>query len=321
MRLLTFLCAVFLGTAAVAQDMREITDASGMTIEIPVAPQRIIGMHDQSITLTLIELGAPVVGSMGRLNDDGSLYMRAVDLFYGLDFDNSGISFVGQWEAWDYETIAGLNPDLILEWEDADPNHVERLRDAGPVVLIPRSQEAFVSTRAIADAAGVLDAYTFELTRYQRLIAQARDWLPQLQGASYAKIQAWDGQLDIYAGYGGLTQVLDDLGMVRTDFAQAMADRGVIWGETVSAETMPQHDADYIFDTFTIAYGDKPISPFTRLNAVLPGWCQLLTACSEGRYIVLPREHATGTNFGSLERQIYYVVTHIGGRPSVSHVN
>ncbi|MEJ6403143.1 ABC transporter substrate-binding protein [Yoonia sp. 2307UL14-13] len=321
MRLLAFLAAIVFATSVVAQDVRTIIDASGTEVEIPVQPQRIIGMHDQSITLTLIELGAPVVGSMGRTTDDGTLYMRAVDLFYGLDFENSGIAFVGQWEAWDYETIAGLEPDLILEWEDADANHIEKLRAAGPVVLIPRSNEKFVSTRAIAEAAGVMDRFEFELARYDALVEDARRWVPQLQGASYAKIQGWDGSLEVYAGYGGITQVLEDLGMVRTDFAQAMSDRGVIWGETVSAETMPEHNADYIFDTFTVAYGDTAASPYERLNEVLPGWCDILTACAEGRYIVLPREHSTGTNFGSLERQLYYVVTHVGGRPSVTAVD
>ncbi len=321
MRLLTLIAAVFMASSATAQDMRSITDASGTTIEIAAKPERIIGMHDQSITLTLLELGAPVVGSMGRSNDDGSLYMRAVDLFYGLDFDNSGITYIGQWDAWDYEAIASLNPDLILEWEDADANHIEKLRAAGPVVLIPRSNENFVSTQAIADAAGVLETFNFELARYNALIEDARRWVPQLQGASYAKIQGWDGALEVYAGYGGITQVLADLGMVRTGFAQDMSDRGVIWGETVSAETLPEHQADYIFDTFTVAYGDTANSPYERLEEVFPGWCNILTACSQGRYIVLPREHSTGTNFGSLERQVYYVVTHVGGRPSVTSPN
>ncbi|EBA12382.1 hypothetical protein RCCS2_13834 [Roseobacter sp. CCS2] len=46
----------------------------------------------------------------------------------------------------------------------------------------------------------------------------------------------------------------------------------------------------------------------------------MLTSYAEGRYIVLPREHSTGTDFGSLQRQIYYMVTHVGGRPSVAAV-
>ncbi len=318
MRFSALIFALFMAGAANAQEMRSITDASSAVIEIPVKPERIIGMHDQSITLTLIELGAPVVGSMGRSQDDGSLYMRAVDLFYGLDFDNSGITYIGQWDAWDYEVIAGLKPDLILEWEDAEANHIEKLQAAGPVVLIPRSNDAFVSTRAIAAAAGVMDAFAFELARYNALIDDARRWVPQLEGATYAKIQGWDGILNVYAGYGGITQVLDDLGMERTAFAQDMADRGVIWGEEVSAEVLPEQNADYIFDTFTVAYGDSASSAYERMEQVFPGFCDVLTACQEGRYIVLPREHATGTNFGSLERQVYYVVTHIGGRPSVA---
>lgn len=317
MRILAIIAAVVVATTASAQEMRNITDASGTMIEIPVQPQRIISMGDQGITLPLIELGAPVVGSYGRVAEDGSLYMRAVDLFYGLDFENSGIAYVGTWTAYDYEAIAALKPDLILEYANAEENHIEKLRAAGPVVLLPVTTEPFAFTRAIADAAGVLPRFEFELARYKALIKDALRWVPQLDGATYAKIQGWDGQLNVFAGYGGLTQVLADLGVRRTEFAQEMADRGVVWGEEVSAEVLPLQQADYVFDTFTVAYGDTASSAYERMEGIIPGWCEVLTACAEGRYIVLPREHVTGTNFGSLERQVYYIVTHVGGRPGV----
>ncbi|WP_411892863.1 hypothetical protein [Yoonia sp. SDW83-1] len=60
MRFPALIFALFVAGAANAQEMRSITDASGAMIEILVKPERIIGMHDQLITLTLIERGAPV---------------------------------------------------------------------------------------------------------------------------------------------------------------------------------------------------------------------------------------------------------------------
>lgn len=213
---------------------------------------------------------------------------------------------------------AAHRPDLILECADAGANQAEKLRATGPVALLPVTTEPFVFSRAIADAAGVLPKFEFELARYERLIEDARRWVPELDGATYAKIQGWDGQLNVFAGYGGITQVLADLGMERTEFAQEMADRGVVWGEEVSAEVLPLQQADYIFDTFTVAYGDTASSAYDRMEGIIPGWCDILRACAEGRYIVLPREHATGTDFGSLERQVYYIVTHVGGRTGVA---
>ncbi|MEL7436369.1 MAG: hypothetical protein AAFN11_20685, partial [Chloroflexota bacterium] len=44
-----------------AQDAtREYIDSLGRTVEIPVQPQRIHSMQDNTITLMLVELGAPV---------------------------------------------------------------------------------------------------------------------------------------------------------------------------------------------------------------------------------------------------------------------
>ena len=73
----------------------------------------------------------------------------------------------------------------------------------------------------------------------------------------------------------------------------------------------------------TDASGTKmkiPVQPHYRddqVEEVLPGWCDVLTACAEGRYVMLQREHAAGTNFGSLEPRVYYIVTHVGGGPGV----
>ncbi|WIJ24951.1 hypothetical protein [Devosia sp. RR2S18] len=187
---------------------RAFTHAGGETC-IPEDPQRIVSLHDQSVTLTLLEVGAPVVGSHGRVDEEG-----------------------------------------------------------------------------------------------------ARFAFPQGIGATYAKTQGWDGILNVYAGYGGLTKVLQDLGFERVPFAQEMVERGVAWGEEVSAEVLPELQADYIFDTYTIAYGDTLASPAERMAEVLPSWCDLLMACSEGRYIVVAREYATGFSFAQLNMVIQLIVTH-----------
>ncbi|MEO0917743.1 MAG: ABC transporter substrate-binding protein [Pseudomonadota bacterium] len=309
-----------LATPAAALDcedgMRAFTHMGGETC-IPEQAERIIGLHDQSVTLTLVELGAPVVGSHGRMDDNEAQYMRAVDLLFGLDFENSGIDYVGTWQAMDFETIAALEPDLIIgrEWEMEDR---ERYEAVTPTVFIPNSNDdPLAFPRGIADAAGLLNVYEQQLAIYEANLERARFALPQVQGATYAKIQGWDGILNIFAGYGGITKVLDDLGFVRTEFAQEMADRGVVWGEEVSAEMLPMAEADYIFDTYTIAYGDTFASANDRLNEVFPGWCDQLEACQEGRYIVLPREHVSGYSFTQLNLILQLVTTNVANAPAV----
>ena len=308
----------FAATPAFALDceagMRAFTHTGGETC-IPEKPERIVSLHDQSFTLSLLELGAPVVGSMGRVDDAGNLYMRAVDLMLGLDFENSGITYVGAWEETDYEIIASLQPDLIIGWID-DAEYSDKHAAIAPTVYLESDNaEPLALARATADAAGVLDAWEARLAVYRANIERAKFAAPGMVGATYSKIQGWDGNLEVYAGYGGLTMVLDDLGFERASFGKAMADRGVEWGETVSAEVIPELEADYLFDTYTIAYGDTLADPDKRLNEVFPGWCDQLSACKADRYIVLPREFSTPDAFTALNTLVQLVSTHAARMP------
>lgn len=296
--------------------MRAFTHMGGETC-IPEQAQRIVGLHDQSVTLTLVELGAPVIGSHGRVDDDGNLYMRSVDLLFGLDFENSSIGYAGTWDQMDFEAIAAMQPDLIIGRE-FDMEARGKYEAVAPTVFIANDvANPMAFPRGIAAAAGVLDTYDAQLAVYEANLERARFALPQVQGATYSKIQGWDGILNIFAGYGGLTKVLDDLGFVRSDVGQEMADRGIVRGEEVSAEMLPQVEADYIFDTYTIAYGDTLASADARLNEIFPNWCDQLIACSEGRYIVLPREYSTGFSFTQLNMLLQMITTNVANAPAL----
>ena len=296
--------------------MRAFLHLGGETC-IPEKAERIIGLHDQSVTLTLVELGAPVVGSHGRIDDNDALYMRSVDLLFGLDFENSGIEYVGTWDAMDFEAMAALEPDLIIgrEWEMEARAQYEAI---APTVFIPNGHDDPLEfPRGIADAVGLSDTYDQMLSVYQANLERARFALPEIQGASYSKIQGWDGVLNVYAGYGGLTMVLADLGMERAALGQKLADEGTIWGEEVSAELLPEAEADYLFDSYTIAYGDTLADPYARMEEAVPGWCGFLTACEAGRYIVLPREYVTGFSFTQLNMMLQLLTTNIANVPAV----
>lgn len=314
------LAALSFATPALALDcesgMRAFTHAGGATC-IPEKAERIIGLHDQTITLMLLEFGAPVVGSMGRVARDGSgdLYIRSVDLLMGLDFENSGIAYVGTWDAMDFEIMASLQPDLILG-RSYDMEARAKYEAIAPTVFLeedPNDQMAF--SRSLADAAGVSDRFDALLAIYEANVERARFAFPEAAGASFSKIQASRGSLRTYAGYGGLTKVLEDLGFIRSPIAQDLADRGVVWGEEVSLELLPELNADYLFDTYTIAYGETLADPAEALEQLVPGWCDLLPSCAEGRYIVLPREYSTGFSFQQLNILVQLVSTHAARNP------
>src|SRR5690554_2381199 len=95
-----------------AQETRSFTDDAGRTVEVPSHPQRIVTLHDSSLTTPLIELGIMPVGAFSRSGEDGP-YMRGAATLTGVTFANSGVVDVGGSPA-DLEAIAALEPDLII---------------------------------------------------------------------------------------------------------------------------------------------------------------------------------------------------------------
>ena len=104
------LLAASLLQPAFAQETRFYTDDAGRTVEVPVRPERIVTLHDSSLTVPLVELGILPVGAFGRDGESGP-YMRGAATLTGVTFENSDIVNVGGSPA-DLEAIAALEPDL-----------------------------------------------------------------------------------------------------------------------------------------------------------------------------------------------------------------
>ncbi|EPX82759.1 ABC-type Fe3+-hydroxamate transport system, periplasmic component [Rubellimicrobium thermophilum DSM 16684] len=321
-------CALSLllaGAPAFALDcpegQRPFTDVRG-EICIPADPQRIVSLHDMTVTLPLLELGAPVVGSMGRIDAAGNRYMRSVDLVLGLDFESAGLGYIGAWEEFDYEAVAALAPDLIIgsRW---DADYAERMGRIAPVVLVPDDPaDAMSLARGVADAGGVLDRFEAEMARYEANLARVRAALPEAQGMTYAEVQADGGTLYVFTNFGASTKVLRDLGLVPNALTAELLAQGVADYAELTAEVLPRLEADVVLDSFTLAYGDSMQSPRERMAEVIPGWCDLLPACSEDRYVVLPRE-LTGISFRELDMMLVAISTNLARilhRPSAPSV-
>jgi iron complex transport system substrate-binding protein len=168
----------------VAVPTRSFTADNG-TIDIPVNPQRIIGI--QRGASNLLEFGITPVG-IGQFNEDPVWLPPAQRAVY----DTTPV--VADFTTVDYEKIASLEPDLIIVstpdfiWEGNWDN--ERLQSIAPTVYIEVSNANWkVQEQRIADVLGKSDAFNARKTEYDNLINKMRtDHETILSSATFALI-------------------------------------------------------------------------------------------------------------------------------------
>lgn len=313
-RLIAAVLAVFLAAApAMAQDTRSITDLAGRTVDIPAHPQRIVSLHDVAITIPLIELGVPPIGSHGRTTADGKPFIRSSAVLTGVDFDNSTIEFVGNLPA-DIEAISALEPDLIIttEWQTAPVDQLEKI---APVVVIDTSADAFKAYEFLADVTGTKDRMAYLQARYDGQIAQIKR-LIDTANISVSVIQGNDGALYVEHTYGTLGRVLRDAGFKAPALIDAIPEGGDMM---VPAERLPELDADFVFATYRTDTLETPATSNEKLNAVVPDFCQYLTACQNNQLITIPREEASANSFYALGAVSFMLISNISGRTFVPY--
>lgn len=296
--------------ASAGAQTRPFTDDLGRVVQVPVHPQRIVSLHDLDITIPLIELGVPPVASHGRTRPDGSHYLRSSAQLTGIDFDNSDIAFIGTADI-DLESIAAAKPDLII----TEPNRnvpVEQLAKIAPTVSIdhllgsaPRIYSKLAQLTGTQARLAVLER------RYQAQIAQLKQTI-DTQKITVSVIQANNGKVTVHHSYHTLGRVLRDVGFRFPPLVDAIPDGQRI---DVSAEQLPDLDADFIFATYRSDTGGKPQDELQAMEKVMPGWCDFMRACRTGRYILLPREEVISNSFAALSLMVAQVQSHIAGRP------
>ncbi|MEM9725435.1 MAG: hypothetical protein AAF909_08240, partial [Pseudomonadota bacterium] len=119
-------------------------------------------------------------------------------------------------------------------------------------------------------------------------VAVLREMLDIPQGTTWALLTPGDGAVRLANGNYNFTQVLDDLGFVPNAMTQEQIDRDVPWSEWHSVEALPQMDADVVFVHYNTAAGWGPQSLIDGFEALLPNWCDFLTACAAGNVILIP---------------------------------
>lgn len=306
--------ALVMATAVGAAEMRTFEDHNG-PVQIPADPQRIVALNDHVLSMPLVELGAPLVGSAGRVDNKGKTFLRGIKDLLGVDFHNSDIEYIGNYWEPDIEAIAALKPDLIIAGEFHEAKLVEQMRKIAPTLIVNTELPLLDFMRQIADAAGVLDEYNKRLARYQARIAEARAIIPDAGDITIPIVLSFDGKVLGWKTYGALTQVMGDVGFARPEATQTLSEEYAEF----SAESLPELDGDFIIDTYRVSVGDTPAQARARMAEVLPQWCDVLHACRNHQYLIFPRTFVSSTSFASLEMATQLLVTHIGGRDYVRY--
>ena len=304
------LSVLWLFSATALAQTQAFTDALGRVVQVPLHPQRIVSMHDLDITIPLIELGVPPVASHGRTRPDGSHYLRSSAQLTGIDFDNSDIKFIGTADI-DLEAVAAAKPDLII----TEPNRnvpIEQLAKIAPTVSIdhllgsaPRIYAKLAQLTGTQARLAVLDR------RYHAQIQQLKQTI-HTDKISVSVIQANNGKVTVHHSYHSLGRVLRDAGFRFPPLIERIPDGERI---DVSAEQLPDLDADFLFATWRSDTGGKPQDELNDMEKVMPGWCDFMQACRTGHYILLPREEVISNSYAALSLLVAQVQSQIAGRP------
>ena len=306
----SLLSVFWLFSAATFAQTQAFTDDLGRVVQVPVHPQRIVSMHDLDITIPLIELGVAPVASHGRTRPDGSHFLRSSAMLTGVDFDNSEIQFIGTADI-DLEAVAAAKPDLII----TEPNRnvpIEQLEKIAPTVSIdhllgsaPRIYAKLAQLTGTQARLAVLDH------RYQAQIQQLKQTIDTAK-ISVSVIQANNGKVTVHHSYHALGRVLRDAGFRFPPLIERIPDGERI---DVSAEQLPDLDADFVFATWRSDTGGKPQDELNDMEKVMPGWCEFMQACRTGHYILLPREEVISNSYAALSLLVAEVQSQIAGRP------
>lgn len=289
---LLFVFAVLFSTVAAA---RTVTDHEGRIVEVPDRPQRIISLHDWTLTVMAKELDARLIASNGRLAADGSMFMRGARELFGLDFDQVALASIHGKP--DLERIRSLEPDLIVANAGDYSALAGQLSTIAPTLMFnpENGQSGFELYRQFAGWIGKEMRFEELRAAYDSRIAAFRASMPQkAREASYAAIltNGRDGTLTILKEYGPLTEVLDDLGLNRIALVGTVPQgRSRL---TIGAELVGEIDADLIVTSYLPETGGTEQSVFEDLDRIAPGYRDFLRAYqteaifSFSRYEVYP---------------------------------
>lgn len=308
MRLIFNSAAITLATLAAApaiaqscnEGFRAFEHAAGETC-IPNDPQRIASLNDLGATTTLIELGAPLIGTTMRTMDDGSLYVRgASDIIGQAAVDALGLINLGGNNPVDVEQIAAAEPDLIIagSWQS---EQYDALSQIAPTIVGYSSSEQpfFDQLEFLAQASATTGAYDAALAEYRARVEEVRDRVGDPGSIIISKLDLADDGLWYYPEWGGLEQVIDDVGFAQPAY-QAEATEQV---NGLSVERIMEFDGDIILTGYAPRFGQDVDELIERHNRVAPFWRDL-SGVQSGNHFWYERDLWSATTFSALNNAL-----------------
>ncbi len=301
--------AVTLCGPALAQETRIITDDTGTEVTIPADPQRIVSLHDSVLTVPLLELGANVVGSMGRGESTERAHIRGSLSITGIDFDNSEIAWLGGNPS-DVERIAATRPDLILttQWQQT---HVDQLRAIAPTVVLDYTlQNEWEIYDLLAELTGTTERLERFKRRYDDQIATIRQVI-DTEEVTVSTLHVNNGQMFAINPYGNIGKVLVDAGFTQPQIIEEIPAGA---RAEFTAESLPEFDGDFLITTYRGDTGQTPDDIRAEFDSVLSGWCNQLHACLEDQMLLVDRTLGSTRSYYALGAVSYMILSEIGGR-------
>lgn len=308
--------------AATAEAMRTFVDDMGHTIEVPVQPQRIVSLRGEQFSAPLIELGAPIIGSSGRIDagqNNGRPYVRGAYDALDFRFEGSGVAWVGTPNGYDFEQIAALDPDLIII-PDWDQDNYDKLSVIAPTAVIQVwGQSMLERYRKVADLAGMLPEFERLSRAYEDRLTQARsvlrDGIGDPSAVSVAVVEITNDKVHAYKDYGTLSKVLRDLGFSQPAFTANLDDARI----EISPEMIHLIDADFMIGTYLLAFDQGIQQRRDEWDRAVPNWRDQLHAARHHQHFFIQRDEMRAVTFRSLNVVTSILLSEIAGREFVPY--
>ncbi len=217
---------------------RPFTHTLGVS-EVPIAPQRIIALHNEAVANNLLQLGVVPVATV---NEPPFVTIGDVT------FPDTVVS-VGGYQEPSLEQIAALKPDLIISAATTHDEIYAQLSAIAPTVPVfdIGATDALATPRTIADLVGKTAELDAQITAYEARVAAIREQLAPVLATLEVSIFGVYGDVIITTRHPGWTcaQVIRDLGI--------QLSKGLLENSTedsfasISLEDVPKLDADVIF--------------------------------------------------------------------------
>ncbi|MCV6574754.1 MAG: ABC transporter substrate-binding protein [Cohaesibacter sp.] len=302
--LLIALALICSNSVVLADQTRLFVDGQGHEVRIPIKAKRIVSLRGEQFTAPLIELGAPIVGSTGLVQEaihDGKPFIRGAHDLFHTTFEGSDIAFVGAPKQPDIEAIAALKPDLILVPDFASDSYDQLSAIAPSVVINIWSNSARERYRRIADAVGRLDRFQKLEATFDFRLARAKALTEKLLGdpskISVAIAEVRGKRFRVYKNYGAMSYILKEMGFSRPDIIENIdGDR-----LDLSPEQVQAIDADFLVSSYADHFGQPPADLRANWDNLIPGWHLVLHAPRNNQHILIDREPMRALSFRSME--------------------